>query len=277
MTNTLSALSVRPPDGWTPTHTHTHTRRVSIEDVSGRSQGEIPYFVYVCVRACRVTCLGLMSQDGKYGKAAFPSPQQRKSLDRIFCSVLPGRSLIHFEWEVRQTRHAAQGHVISRPSVFLWPLWASDTVLCFKNNCLQLRWVMSFSFVSKGSVVVCPQDDVIAVSRTQMLFCSRKICFMASGMWQQREEVMHICVRGFTGPKSFCYELRKKSWADLVPAVTLLPPINHMKLSVVAALSMILSIAVGSETHTKSRVRAAAMKSLNYTGAVFPGAARAVA
>ena len=122
------------------------------------------------VRWCRVTCLGFLSQDGKYGKAVFPLLQQRKSLDRthlLFCP--PGRSLIRFGGEVGQTQHVAQCHVISPNTVFLCSVWAHRS--CW--------WADVIDLVVKGTVVLRPKHEVISLGVIRHVF--RKNVF--HGLW----------------------------------------------------------------------------------------------
>lgn len=101
-----------------------HAHKVSMEDVSVRSQS----WDTLCVW-CRVTCLGLLSQDRKYGKAVFPLPQQRKSLDRTYVLFCTSR-----------TQHVAEGHVISLHNMFLWPFMSLSHSVVFQDRLLWITW-----------------------------------------------------------------------------------------------------------------------------------------
>lgn len=148
MTNTVSALSLLPPDGSLPTRTNSQSFHWGcIWSKSGRDTlsdvcGVVSHVPDSCCRMGSMRRLYfLYLSKGNHW------------IGPIFCSVLPGRSLIRFGWEVRQTQHVAQGHVISPHTMFLCPLWAG-----------QLLWIAWTSDVIHLVVKLwCPKDDVISL------------------------------------------------------------------------------------------------------------------
>lgn len=138
----------------TPTHALAH--RVSTEDVSGQSQGEIP--CQMCVVTCHMSC-SLVAGWEACEEAVFPLPQQRKLQDRSSFVLFfqDGHWYDCHEVEVRLTQTVTHGHVISPNKWFLCPLWYSllfqeQLFTALMNGVIHLagEWVNECSDASWG-------------------------------------------------------------------------------------------------------------------------------
>lgn len=117
---------------------------------------------------CHVTCFRLLSQDGKYGKAPFPLPQQRKSLDRTHLLFCPSRTVTDTLWVGSQTHTMCSTRPCDIPSYHVpVPFMGHLHNVMFEQQLLCITWTTDvICLVVKGTVVVCPKDDVISLSLT---------------------------------------------------------------------------------------------------------------
>lgn len=104
---------------------------------------------------CRVTCLGLLSQDGK---PVFPLPQQRKSLDRPHLLFCPFRTVTDMLRVGSQTNTTCSTRPCDIPSYHVSvPFMGQLHNVVFQEPLLWISWMSDvIRLAVKGAVVVCP-------------------------------------------------------------------------------------------------------------------------